>query len=149
MKNVMYIICFLMLFACDPQRRISRIVERHPDLVLNDTINYSMLVIHPSRSSLLNMPDSIFSRLLPGDSIISVTKKGITIIVRKKPESTEIGAYVTSDTVKVDTTLVVPKVKVISEDKARILTSRVVYIVSILFLILVIYLILKRVINGR
>lgn len=142
-----YLILILLLVSCSAQQRVTRIVNKHPELRISDTINFSQLVIRPGRSALLNMPDSVLQRLQPGDSIIAVSKKGVTIIVRKKPLTTEIEASVTGDTVKVDTSLVVPKIKVVQNERVTIWKLRIAYIVSIILLVVVIYLIIKKILK--
>lgn len=139
------------LICCSPLQRVSRIVRNHPQLSITDTIKYSKLVIYPARMSVYNIPDSVLARMQPGDSIIAISKKGVTIIIRKKTQATEIEASVPADSIRVDTTFITSSVTVVKDDKTnRRLTRqklRIVYIVSIILLIMVIYIVIRKIIG--
>jgi len=154
MKTLFYFSLFTFIFSllsCSPQQRMTRLVRNNPQLVINDTTRFSRLVIFPARTALYNLPDSLFNRMQPGDSIISVSKKGVTIIVRRNNQSTEIEASVPADTVTVDTTIVTPTVTVIEDIKAdrklKMQKLRIIYIVSIIVLLIVITTIIRKVIG--
>ena len=147
MKKLLYLLLITCLLSCSAQRRVSRIVHNHPELSISDTIKYSHLVIRPFRNALLNMPDSILRTMQPGDSVISVSKKGVTIIVRKKQQSTEIEASVPSDTVSIDTSFVAPKIVVTENNKVKLQKLRIIHVVVIIILILVIYAIIRKIIG--
>jgi hypothetical protein len=110
------LILFVLLTSCTAQQRINRIISRHPKLVINDTVKYSRLVIYPSRMARLNLPDSVLNRLQPGDSVMVVSKKGITLILRRKNQETDIVASIASDTINVDTMFVISPIKVVRDE---------------------------------
>lgn len=155
MKKLLYFSLFVFifsLFSCSPQQRMTRLVRNNPQLVINDTTRFSRLVIFPSRTALYNLPDSVLNRMQPGDSIITVSKKGVTIIVRRNNQSTEILASVQADSVLVDTTIVTPTVTVIEDKNAdrklKMKKIRIVYIALIIVLLIVVTTIIRKVI-GR
>lgn len=62
MRYIIFSLC-LLAFSCNPERRISRIIKKHPELLVKDT-----LVIQDTTITKGTIVDSLF--YFPGDTVI-------------------------------------------------------------------------------
>mgnify|MGYP004443755069 CR=1 FL=1 len=62
MKRILLILLSVMLVACSPQKRLARLVERHPELVADTTIVVSVtdtVVIERTESTVTVLTDTV------------------------------------------------------------------------------------------
>lgn len=114
MKKYLVII-FIMAVACSPQQRISRIVSRHPELKVKDSLRFSDSIIVPARYLSKRLPDSLLFLLHDNDSIV-ISSNGITVVLKHAKDTTCITITAKPDTLVMDTTLHVEKIKVVQDD---------------------------------
>ena len=74
MRNFIFILSILFLFSCSPQKRLNRIVRKHPELVKTDTI----VVRDTIRDTI-----SITTELVRLDTIFSLNEIHDTITITK------------------------------------------------------------------
>ena len=74
MRNFIFILSILFLFSCSPQKRLNRIVRKHPELVKTDTI----VVRDTIRDTI-----SVTTELVKLDTIFSLSEIHDTITITK------------------------------------------------------------------
>lgn len=94
MKNLIIItLSILLLASCSPQRRLHRLVSKHPELSRTDTINIQDTVIVPGVKV-----DTIFHSSLLKDTI-TITKEKLKIRLIEVNDTIYLDAKVEPDTV--------------------------------------------------
>lgn len=73
MKNLLSVILICTLFSCSPEKRLARLIEKHPELVKRDTIWRSDTI----RTQLVTK-DTVFNNAIIRDTVI-VHKDNMTI----------------------------------------------------------------------
>jgi len=85
MKKVFYILILLILASCSPQKRIERIIKRHPEIQTTQTITDTVYIKPVSI-------DTVFL-LEPQDTIIITDTSGLQIGIIRDENSFKLQAY--------------------------------------------------------
>jgi hypothetical protein len=111
-----YIICIiLILSACSPQKRLQRLVARHPELIRMDTVRFQKTLVVPARTAAMHMPADRFFSDLQNRQPIVVTDfvTGITVNISNNENDTiAISVTVPPDSIKIDEPIPVPTITV-------------------------------------
>lgn len=110
------LILMCLLSGCTPQQRLTRLINRHPCLVADTLLHVSVSVPIPSIGASFHVParpDTTFE--------VTDTSSNVTVRVCLRLSDSTIGVEVDrpADTIKIDTALSAPRLKVeASPDKA-------------------------------
>ena len=92
-KTALYFVVLLLLASCSPQKRLHRLVSKHPELSRVDTIKIQDTVIVPSIKT-----DTVFSSSLLKDTV-TITKEKLKIKLIEINDTIYLDAEVKPDTV--------------------------------------------------
>lgn len=92
-RTALYIVVLLLLASCSPQKRLHRLVSKHPELSRVDTIKIQDTVIVPSIKT-----DTVFSSSLLKDTV-TITKEKLKIKLTEINDTIYLNAEVEPDTV--------------------------------------------------
>lgn len=123
-----------LLLACSPQKRLNRIVSKHPELAASSktvTVTIQDTIYIPAVQDTVHIHDTVYLQAKPGDVIaeatagftkatLTKTNNGIDLAVEQLPDSIPITASANVD---------VPEVNV--------KTSKSTYILGITFIIVI------------
>lgn len=102
------VICLVcLLAACSPQKRLTRLVNRHPYLVADTLLHFSTRVPMPSIGASFRVPAR------PDTTFEAVdTSSRVKVRVRLHDNAIDVQVERPADTLHIDTTLAVPRLKV-------------------------------------
>jgi len=106
LKVVFFIVNVWLVTGCSPQARLSRLVDRHPELKTSDTITRLIPVPVPEFKK-----DTAFIDR-PGDTV-KIDNGRLEIRYFKVNDTVKIWGRCKADTVKLHDTLIVPRIKVL------------------------------------
>jgi hypothetical protein len=119
MRLAVYLLVSVFLMgSCSAQKRINRIVQRNPGLILTDSIKVTSRILIPERSALMSLPVKRIDNLKSGDTISSMVNN-ISLAIVRRNDSISFHVIVPADTVEKDTMVRIDKIKVIRSDKKR------------------------------
>ncbi|GHT78442.1 hypothetical protein FACS189464_1910 [Bacteroidia bacterium] len=121
-----------MLSGCSPQKRLQRLVAKHPELLTMDTVHFRKTLIVPERTVTMTAPaDRFFSVLKSGQPLVLTdSATGIRVSIKPQPPKSptgglpsqsppvgDLGGFVVSvvvppDTIKIDEKTPVQTIKV-------------------------------------
>ncbi|MCX6265881.1 MAG: hypothetical protein NTW16_00785 [Bacteroidetes bacterium] len=105
LKIVFFIVSAWLMTACSPQARLSRLMDRHPELNTFDTIRRVITLPVPQVKA-----DSFFVDR-PGDTV-KIDNGRLEIRYLKERDTVKIWGRCKADTVKIYDTLIIPRIKV-------------------------------------
>ena len=111
LKRINSILLFLLLIACSPQKRLNRLIDKHPELLQQDTLN---LVIHDT-VVIESVSHDTTTQLIYHDSTIIVNNEKVFAKYYYDTITREFHHYVEckGDTVTVIKEIAVPYEKVV------------------------------------
>ncbi len=133
MKNLLNIILLLVfgiLVGCSPSTKLNRLLIRHPELKISDTIYMCDTVTFPQA-----VVDTLFSLRDIQDSIF-VQNDHLEIKINRIRDTLYLKGKCEADTVILHHSIPVEKIKVIKPDKIDQLISRIPWLVSGLIVLL-------------
>jgi uncharacterized protein YjdB len=96
----------LCLAACTPQRRLHRLVARHPELITADTLHFRKIYPLPSKTALLPIPAIRIRQELTDGHPITLTDSATSISVNIAENTTgdtlTLSVHIPPDTLQVD-----------------------------------------------
>jgi len=105
MKNYLYILLLILLISsCSPQKRLHRLVKKHPELSRVDTIKIQDTVIVPGIKT-----DTVFSSSLLHDTV-TITKENLQIKLIEINDTIYLNANVKADTVIIEREILVDRI---------------------------------------
>ena len=111
-KNlIFFIITVLLLASCSPQRRLHRLVKKHPELTKIDTIKTIDTVIVPGPKV-----DTVFSSEVLKDTV-TITKEKLQIKLVEVNDTIYLDAEVKPDTVIITKEIPIQKIVHIEPEK--------------------------------
>jgi hypothetical protein len=111
MKNLIFILLILFV-ACSPQKRLQRLIRKHPELVATDTVKLSDTVI----SEHIEL-DTIFILNPSGKDTIILREKNVLTRIYRHIDTLKVFTEVQPDTVIITREVINNKVKIIHESK--------------------------------
>jgi hypothetical protein len=109
------ILCILIA-GCSPQKRMARLVDRHPELVTVDTVLFQKEVIIPERAAVMTIPEKRFYQELSEKRTVTLkdTATGITVNIAATvaPDSTHAETITITAIVPADTIFINEKIPV-------------------------------------
>ena len=118
---------FLFVLACNPQKRLNRLIRKHPELVQKDTIRISDTVIVPAITT-----DTIWHSK-PNDTLY-LYKDKLQVQVIRHYDTIRVQANVKPETIVIKHNVPVEKVVVKNEPKK--LNKYLIFALVLLFIIL-------------
>lgn len=136
-KGIPYYIIILsaFIFSCTPQRRIARIISRHPDAIIYDTTKLTSTLITPALSIPFKFSVDTIISLRPGDTITTGENK-VVLTISTDNDSVNINVNILPDTIRKDTSIVRPSITVTHETGRKF--TRLDWILLILSMLTVI-----------
>lgn len=141
-----FITCFLIylcLSGCTPQRRLNRLVARHPELITVDTIRFRKIYPLPAKVALMPIPADRFYQDITEKQFVSVTDSvtGITASITDNAagDTLFIHVMVPEDTLTVDEPVPVKTVNVTQQSVGRAMLENlpVIMLIVIIFVLVV------------
>lgn len=141
-----FIACFLIylcLSGCTAQRRLNRLVARHPELVTVDTIRFRKIYPLPAKTALMPIPADRFYKELKEKHFVSITDSvtGITASITDNAAGDTLFIHVTvpKDSLQVDEPVPVKTVTVTQQSVGRALLENlpVLMLIAIIFVLVV------------
>jgi len=113
MKNYFIFLIFtlILLASCSPQKRLHRLVKKHPELTQLDTIKIKDTVIVPG----INI-DTVFHSSLLYDTV-TITKENLQIKLIEINDTIYLNADVKADTVIIERKIPVEKIIYVEPEK--------------------------------
>jgi len=134
MKTILKISLLLVLSTqtgCSPSARLNRLLTRHPELMISDTIVISDTMTIPQVEA-----DTAFYLDSIHDTII-LHKDRLEITINRIHDTLYIRGKCKADTVIIHRTVPVEKIKIIKPDKLDQLISKIPWIISGLICLLI------------
>jgi len=133
MKNYFIIFSFsiLLLLSCSPQKRLHRLVTKHPELTRIDTIKIQDSVFVPGTNV-----DTVFRYSLLHDTV-SITQEKLQIKIIEKNDTIYLNAKVEPDTIIITKEIPVQKIVHIEPEKWWVRWWWVVLVIGVLIFLLV------------
>ena len=123
------VICLVcLLAACSPQKRLTRLVNRHPYLVADTLLHFSTRVPLPSIGASFRVParpDSTFEAV--------DTSSRVKVRVRLHDNAIDVQVERPADTLHIDTTLAVPRLKVEAPPDKASRRNKIIFAVCFCF----------------
>ena len=123
------VICLVcLLAACSPQKRLTRLVNRHPYLVADTLLHFSTRVPMPSIGASFRVParpDSTFEAV--------DTSSRVKVRVRLHDTAIDVQVERPADTLHIDTTLAVPRLKVEAPPDKASRRNKIIFAVCFCF----------------
>lgn len=135
MKKIIYILFLLLVVSCSPQKRLNRLIDKHPELVQKDTINFKDTIIVPGPTANFNIPFTNFK-----DNIKFEEKNGIKIFYKIEHDTVKINVEVAIDTVYINKKIPIEKIKYITKIKTKFSLFEKLSLCGIGFLVLILLL---------
>ena len=105
MKIYFILLAFtFLLFSCSPQKRLHRLVKKHPELTQLDTIKIQDTIIVPGIKT-----DTVFSSSLLHDTV-TITKDNLQIKLIEINDTIYLNAEVKADTVIIEREILVDRI---------------------------------------
>jgi hypothetical protein len=140
MKTKLFLfITLLLIIACSPSKRLSRLITHHPELITQDTLTFRDTII----TSTNNIDTAILIKNLT-DTIILV-KDNLRITLKRVHDTLFIQGECKGDTIYIEHRVPVEKVKFVKPDKFDTLIAKLPWLIAglIALVILGIFLIRK------
>jgi hypothetical protein len=118
-SNVLITSVLILVCACSPQRRLERLIARHPELCIRDTVCIRDSVILPAV-----MADTALAVASVVQPVI-IHKDRLEIEVRKVHDTLYIRGECKADTVYRTLRMPVDRIKLVKEDKSALLIRRI------------------------
>ncbi len=134
-KPIVLLFLFVFLFSCSPQKRLNKLILKHPELVQTDTIQVKETIIIPG----LQIDTQFVTK--PTDTVVIEKEKLHTVIYRKY-DTLIVHQVLQPDTIFVEKKIPVDKVVYRTQEKMTPLT--VVYIIIIVSLLLLLFVLLAN-----
>jgi len=132
MKALISILLGLVLFCgCGPQRRLARLLERHPELRTTDTITLSDTIPLCGVRADTSVPLAVIR-----DSVV-VEKERLQVVVRKVRDTLYIRGKCKPDTVVIRRRIPVERIHIIRPDLRSALIGRIPWMVAALVAVFV------------
>lgn len=125
------IISFVLLTACSPQRRLERLVRRHPELKTTDTISIRDTVCVPGETlDTVIMGSAILDAGCMMSDPVHLEKGRLQILLRKVHDTLYIRGKCKPDTVVIRRNIPVEKIRIIRPDNRSALIGKIPWIVA-------------------
>jgi hypothetical protein len=142
-----FITCFLIylcLAGCTPQRRLNRLVARHPELAAVDTVRFRKIYPLPAKKALMPIPVERFHREISEKHFVAVTDSatGITVGIADNANGDTLFIHVAvpEDSLQVDEPVPVKTVKVTQQSIGKtILENLPVMMLIVIVFVLVVF----------
>ena len=133
MKNYFIIFSFsiLLLLSCSPQKRLHRLVTKHPELTRIDTIKIQDSVFVPGTNI-----DTVFRASLLHDTV-TITQEKLQIKIIEKNDTIYLNAKVEPDTIIITKEIPVQKIVHIEPEKWWVRWWWVLLVIGVLIFLLV------------
>lgn len=96
-----------LVVGCTPQQRLTRLINKHPCLVADTLLHFSTRVTMPSIGASFQVPARPDTTFEETDS-----SSNVTVRVRLSDSAVNVEVSRPADTIKIDTALVAPQLKV-------------------------------------
>jgi len=130
-KYFLFIAVLLLLVSCSPQKRLHRLVSKHPELTRIDTIKIQDSVFVPETNV-----DTVFLSSLLHDTV-TITQEKLQIKLIEKNDTIYLNANVKPDTIIITKEIPVQKIVHIEPEKWWVKWWWVVLLVGIVGLLLI------------
>jgi len=127
MKTILKISLLLVLSSqtgCSPSARLNRLLTRHPELMIPDTIVISDTMTIPQVEA-----DTVFYLDSIHDTII-MQKDRIEITLNRVHDTLYVRGKCKADTIIIHRSIPVEKIKIVKSDKLDLLISKIPWIIS-------------------
>ena len=131
---ILLTLSFLLFASCSPQRRLHRLVTKHPELSQTDTIKIQDTIIVPGINT-----DTVFSSSLLHDTV-TITKENLQIKLIEINDTIYLDAVVEADTVIIINEILVDRVVHVEPEKWWI---EYWWVIVILFGIIIVVILFK------
>ena len=113
MKNyfILLTFTFLLLASCSPQKRLHRLVKKHPELTQLDTIKIQDTVIVPGTNV-----DTVFRSSLLHDTV-TITKENLQIKLIEINDTIYLNADVKADTIIIEREIPIERIIHVEPEK--------------------------------
>lgn len=115
MKYFITTILFLTLIGCSPQKRLNRLVKKHPELVQQDTITHRDTIITEHTKVDTVFKDSVFFRLLR--DTIRIHYNNVRVTQYHTSDTIRIEAECLSDTIYYEKRIPIDVIRPVTETK--------------------------------
>ena len=106
MKQTLSFLILVMIIGCTPEKRLARLVQRHPSLVTTDTLIRPVLVPVPEVRA-----ETVF-RAKPSDTVILENGR-LEIRYERFRDTVKISGRCNPDTLRILDTVIVPRIKLV------------------------------------
>lgn len=110
MKRLLIVLSLFLCFACTPQQRLNRLLKKHPELVIQQTIVKIDTIVFPSYNF-----DTILKITTKTDTFY-IDKDRLKIQIIKKDSNIFINSFLPADTIFKTDTIHKTEIKLIKED---------------------------------
>ena len=110
-KYIFSILILLLLLSCSPQKRLHRLVKKHPELTQLDTIKIIDTVIVPGTNI-----DTVFHSSLLHDTV-TITKENLQIKLIEINDTIYLNADVKTDTVIIERKIPIERIIHVEPEK--------------------------------
>lgn len=137
MKKIISILFLAVLVSCSPQKRLNRLLKRHPELLSLETVTYRDTVVFQSFRH-----DTIFSTNF--DTLVINTDR-FEIELIKNDSLIYLSTLIKGDTIFIEKQIPVEKIKVLEQKKENTFFSKaLLFMLVFSLLLLIIYTIFRR-----
>ena len=137
MKKIISILLLAVLVSCSPQKRLNRLLNRHPELLSLETVTYRDTVVFQSFRH-----DTIFSTNFD-TLVISTDRFEIELI--KIDSLIYLNTFINGDTIFIEKQIAVEKIKMLDQKKENTFFSKVLlFVLVVSLLLLIIYIVFRR-----
>jgi hypothetical protein len=139
-KYTFILFSFILLSACSPQRRLERLLERHPELRVQDTLKICDTLRIPGDSA-----DTVLPLGRMRDTIY-LEKGRLQILLRKVHDTLVVRGKCKPDTVIIRRQIPVEKIRIVKSSAAFELVRKIPWIVTGFMVVagLVVFLVLRH-----
>ena len=134
-----FLIIFLLLCsACSPQRRLSRLLENHPELTVSDTVRFRDTVAIPAATA-----DTFVDLKTMTDTVI-IEKERLSVKLFKQHDTLYVEGKCAADTIYRELRIPVEKIKLVKAECKTGMLTKILYLLAALITLTFLLLYLKQ-----